>query len=33
VAVVDVLQPDDPGILDVMQTGHGHEHGHEAGQD
>ena len=28
VAVVDVLQPDDPGILDVMQTGHEHEAGH-----
>ncbi|HEX3390450.1 MAG TPA: cation diffusion facilitator family transporter [Streptosporangiaceae bacterium] len=33
-AVVDVLQPDDPGILDVMQTRYGYEagHGHEAGQ-
>src|SRR5882757_5077766 len=33
VAVVDVLQPDDRGILDVMQIGQGHEAGrsHEPG--
>jgi cation diffusion facilitator family transporter len=33
VAVVDVLQPDDPGILGVMQIGHRHQagHDHEAG--